>query len=155
MNAAMSAAMSEARVLLARVGGERFAFPIGEVLEAAEGPAITPVALAPAGLAGQCVHRGVLVPVLDAAALFGVRRGDGAGVILLVAGDAGPMALWVDDVIDMRTVRESQWRPLPVSAGAASGLLEGVLDLDGTLAAVVEMEALRGAMLARLTTEVR
>lgn len=147
--------MTQHRVLLARVGAERFAFPLGDILEVAEAPRLAPVAMAPAGVVGQCDHRGTLVPVLDAGTLLAAKRDAGSGVLLLMSGEAGPMALLVDDVVDMVPVAEAQWRPVPNTVGAAAALLEGVLDLDGTLAALVLTDALRAAMLARLTTEVR
>lgn len=147
------------RVLVARVGGERFAFPLADVIEVAEAPAIVPVALAPDGMAGQCVHRDRLLPVLDAGVLLGVpRAGDagsaGGGVLLLIETSGGRVALRVDDAVDMVTLEERHWRALPASGASAAAMLSAVLHLEGGIAGAVEMDALRGAMLARLMTEV-
>jgi len=62
------------RVLLVRLGRERFALPLGEVLEVMEAPALQPVALAPSGVVGQCLHRDRLVPVVDAATLLAAAK---------------------------------------------------------------------------------
>lgn len=146
--------MSAVRVLLARVGRETFAFPIGDVLEAFESPTVSPIALAPAGMIGQCTHRDQLVPVLDAGAMLGVPREEGTGVLLLLETDAGRVALRVDDVVDMVTVEPSRRRALPATGGAMTAMLEDVIDLGGGIAGSVAMDALRAAMAARLTTEV-
>jgi chemotaxis signal transduction protein len=156
----MQARPSVTRVLVARVGGERFAFPLADVVEVAEALPIVPVALAPIGMAGQCVHRDRLLPVLDAAVLLGVPRAGGAGpaggagVLLLFDTDGGRVALCVDDAVDMVTVEERQWRALPASGASAAVLLSAVLHLESGIAGAVAMDALRGAMLARLMTEV-
>ena len=146
--------MNAHRMLLARLGRELFAFPIGDVLEAFESPDVSPLALAPAGMLGQCTHRDRLVPVLDAGALLGVPREDGAGVLLLIETDAGRVALRVDDVLDMVNVEPSRRRVLPATGGIMTAMLEDVIDLGGGIAGSVAMDALRAAMAARLTTEV-
>lgn len=145
--------MTADRMLLARLGGEVFAFPIGDVLEAFESPAVAPIALAPAGMLGQCTHRERLVPVLDAGAMLGVPREAGAGVLLMIETDAGRVALRVDDVVDMVTVEPSRRRALPATGGMMTAMLEDVIDLGGGIAGSVAMDALRAAMAARLTTE--
>ncbi len=147
-------AAPERRVLLVRVGRERFAIPIGEVIEAFESPAVVPLALTPAGVLGQCTHRDRLVPVLDGGAMLGVPRDEADGVLLLLETDAGRAALRVDDVVDMVTVDPSRRRALPATGGAMTAMLEDVIDLDGTIAGSVAMDALRAAIAARLSTEV-
>lgn len=142
------------RLLVVRVGRERFAFPLGEVLEVSEAAEVTTLPLLPTGVMGQAAHRERLVPVLDAAQLLGgARDASAAGVLLHVdlAGDRA--ALWVDDVEDMVTAAASQWRPTPGTASAQSVLLDGVVDLGGEIAALVAMDAMRASMRARLTTE--
>ncbi|MBX7118710.1 MAG: chemotaxis protein CheW [Gemmatimonadaceae bacterium] len=136
------------RVLLVRLGRERFALPLGEVLEVMEAPALQPVALAPSGVVGQCLHRDRLVPVVDAATLLAAPRDGGAGVLLLLAQGEGRVALLVDDVVDMAPVHAGQWRPVPAMAGPAAALLDGVLDLEGRIAALVAMPALRAVVRA-------
>jgi chemotaxis signal transduction protein len=146
--------MSEIRALIAQVGNERFAFPLADVMEVTEAPTIVPIALAPHGMTGQCVHRDRLMPVLDAGALLGVPRANVSGVLLLIETEAGRAALCVDDVVDMVTVAQSQRRALPASGGAAVLMLAEVYHLADGIAGAVAMDALRAAMLARLTTEV-
>ena len=142
-----------ARLLLARVGLETFAFPIADVMEAVESPAVTPLALAPAGVAGQCTHRDRLVPVLDGGVMLGVPRAPGEGVLLLIDTVAGRLGLRVDDVLDMVEVDATRRRALPATGGAMTAMLEDVIDLGDGIAGAVAMDALRAAMAARLTTE--
>lgn len=153
MSESYTTAHSATRVLLARLGRETFAFPIGDVLEAFESPEVLPLALAPTGMLGQCTHRGRLVPVLDAGALLGVPREHGIGVLLLMDTEAGRVALRVDDVVDMVTVEPSRRRALPATGGVITAMLEDVIDLGGGIAGSVAMDVLRATMAARLTTE--
>ena len=142
------------RLLLARVGAETFAFPIAAVLEAAEAPAVSPLALLPAGVAGQCVHRDRLLPVIDAGTLLGVPRKEPRGVLLLIEINDNHAALWVDDVLDMVMLEPHQRRPVPAGSGAAGEMLSGVADLGGMIVALVAMDDLRATVRARLMAEV-
>lgn len=146
--------MSTERLLLARIGAETFAFPLASVLEAAEAPEVSPLALLPPGVAGQCVHRGRLLPVIDAGALLGVPRDDARGVLLLVDIDGERAALWVDDVLDMAILEPHQRRPVPAGSGVAGAMLDGVADLGTGIAALVAMDDLRATVRARLMAEV-
>ncbi len=146
--------MTSDRLLVVRVGRERFAFPLAEVLEVSEAPEVTSLPMLPVGVMGQAAHRERLVPVLDAAQLLGgARDARQAGVLLHVDVSGERAALWVDDVEDMVRVEPSQWRPTPGMASAQSVLLDGVVDLGGEIAALVAMDAVRATMRARLTTE--
>lgn len=146
--------MTAERLLLVRVGEERFAFPLAEVIEATEASAVTPLALLPEGVVGQCLYRDRLVPVLDGGALLGVPRLDTAGVMLVIEVDGERVALWVDDVIDTVPVDEERLRPVPAGSGAAGAVLRGVVDLGAGIAALVSMEDVRASVRARLMPEV-
>lgn len=145
----------EHRVLLARVGAERFAFPLRDLLEAVDAPVVTPVALAPVGVAGQCQHRDRLLVVLDAGSLVGVPRAGGAGALLVIEGNDGPFGLWVDDVEDMVAAPRRAWRGLPTEAARSSGVLRALLSLEDGIAALVDVGAVRTAATARMQSEAR
>lgn len=144
--------MTGDRVLLARIGAERFAFPIAEVVEAVDAPRVDPVALAPAGVVGQCSHRGRLLPVLDGGALLGVSRIGGAGALLVFATGGETIGLLVDDVLDAELAHPAQRRPVPQTGSASSGHLAGLLALPTGLAALVDLGILRATIRSRLAS---
>ena len=143
-----------ARVLVARVGSEYFAFPLADVLEAVDAPVVTTVPLTPTGVLGQCTHRGQLLPVLDPHRLLGAPLDAGSGTVLIMAADSTPFALQVDDVTDMATVRPSDRRALPEGTDR-TGMLAGLLAIDRLLVAAVEMTAFRATAATLLTTGTR
>ena len=153
MNVTAAASTRAHPFLLVRVGGESFALPIAEVLEVVDAPDVAPLPLTPEGVAGQCVHRGRLLPVLDAGAVLGVAREGGAGALLVVADGDARFGLLVDDALDMVAVDAAAMRPMPVGAGQSAGVLQAVLSLDRGLAALVDMDVVRANARARLTTE--
>lgn len=146
--------MNPERFLLARIGKETFAFPLAEVLEATEAAGVTPLALLPPGVAGQSVYRDRLLPVIDSGTLLGVTRSAPKGVLLVIKVDEDRVALWVDDVVDMVTVDPQRLRAVPAGGGGAGAMLRGVVELGGTIAAVVSMDDVRASVRARLMTEV-
>ena len=149
--------MTAERLLLARVGPETFAFPLAEVIEVievTEAREVTPLALAPAGVAGQSVYRDRLLPVIDGGTLLGVPRTSPAGVLLVIEVDGERVAIWVDDVLDMVTVEERRLRPVPAGSGRAGAMLRAVVDLGQGIAALVSMDDVRASVRARLMTEV-
>ena len=152
----MSAATSVAgtSLLLVRLGGESFALPIGDVLEVLDTPIITTLPLLPAGVIGQCAIRERLLTVLDGAALLGVPRRAQSGTLLVLEAEGTRFGMLVDDVEDLVRVEPEQWRSVPQTGTATTGLA-GVLDLGGRLAGVVEMAGIRAQVVAKLTTEMR
>lgn len=143
------------RVLLARVARERFAFPLAELQEAVDAPEIIAVPLAAAGLAGQCAHRGRLLPVFDAGVLLGVPREGGAGALLVLDGAGGPFGLLLDDVEDMVAAPRRAWRALPAAEGRVGSVLRALLALDDGIAALVDVGVLRATVADRLRAEGR
>lgn len=146
--------MTPERLLLARIGTETFAFPLAEVLEAVDATEVTPLALLPAGVAGQSVYRDRLLPVIDGGMLLGVTRSAPEGVLLVIEVDGECVALWADDVVDMVTVDARRFRAVPAGGGGAGAMLRGVVDLGDAIAAVVSMTDVRAFVRARLMTEV-
>jgi chemotaxis signal transduction protein len=142
------------RALIARVGEEHYALPLTAVLEAVDAPQVTPLPLMPDGVAGQCEHRGQMVPVLDPRAVLDAVRGDGPGTLLVMQEEELVFGLWVDDLSDMVVVDALARRALPNGADR-TGALAGLLALDGLLAGVVNLGALHTRARRLLTWEER
>lgn len=136
--------------LVARVGGERFAFPIGSVEEALDAPDVTPVPGTAAGLIGQLTIRDRTVSAFDAGWALGVQREGGAGAALVFRNGARRVALMVDDVEDLAQVEPSSVRAVPGGADT-DGVLSGVwLAADGeSVVSLVRVEALIARAIAR------
>ncbi len=116
--------------IIARVGGERFAFATRDVEEAVDAPTVGWVPAAQDGLLGQMRHRERTVSVFDAGWLFGLDRvdrtiGTSETALMLRDGDRR-MALIVDDVDDLFTIDLREVRPVPRGADA-DGVLHGVV----------------------------
>jgi purine-binding chemotaxis protein CheW len=142
------------RVLVARLGDERIALPLGNVVEVVDAPTVVPLPLTPKGVLGQCQWRGQWVPVLDPAVMLGVARSGGPGTLLVARGASRPFALWVDDVDDVRELSAENLRPVPAGTDKL-GRLRGIMQQDDDLIAVVDAEALADAAEATLQSEVK
>lgn len=127
--------------LLARIGDERFVFPVGEIEEVFDTPAVESLPLLPEGVLGQVAHRGHRIAVCDPKVLLGVARGPGAGVALCFRKDGAAFALWVDDALDLVQGSAEAMRPMPPGMDG-DGLLRGLLPVGPTLAAAVDVERL-------------
>lgn len=136
------------RLLIARVGVERIALAVESVREVIDAPHVTPLPLAPAGLAGQFALRGAQMPILDPGELLGIARsGDAAGAALVLADrDA---ALWVDDAEDVWESASAAERPIPAGSDRR-GVLRALLQRDGLVVAAVDAGALSAAASATL-----
>jgi chemotaxis signal transduction protein len=133
--------------VVTRVGDEHFAFPVSQVEEAVDAPAIARVSALPAGMLGQLLHRGRMVAAWDAAWAFriGTPRGIAETGVALVLRD-GPrrVAFVVDDALGMARVDPAGLRPVPEGADL-DGVLRGVCRLEEvghTLVNVVRVEVL-------------
>jgi chemotaxis signal transduction protein len=137
-----------ARLLIARIGAERIALAVESVREVIDAPLVTPLPLAPAGLAGQFALRGVQIPMLDPGELLGiVRSGESAGAALVLADrDA---ALWVDDAEDVWESASADERPIP-SGSDRRGVLRALLQRGAMVVAAVDAGALSAAASATL-----
>jgi len=134
--------------LLARVGTERFAFALAQVVEALDAPGLHDLPGRPAGMLGTMRHRGRTVPVWDAESAFGVGREGGEGTALVFHDGARGVALLVDDAEDIVEVADDAVRAAPAGADGG-GLLSGVYKNHGTLVNVVRVNVL----VARLVTQ--
>ena len=129
-----------ARLLVFRVGIERFAVPLSEVDEVIDAQPIQRLPDAPPAVLGVVSVRGVLLTAYDPRPLLLV---DGAadGALLLFVRGRRRVALAIDDVFDPTMVAEAEL--LPVPGGAASDpMLIGVVRRQSDVITVLDMNAL-------------
>jgi len=98
--------MTARKLLLFRSVGQVFAVEAGAVLEILPATPATRIPGAPAAVRGLVNVRGMLVTVVDAARAIGLAPGLQAtgGVLVLVKSRSRPVALAVDEVLDLATV---------------------------------------------------
>lgn len=128
-----------------QVGAEHYALPVEAVLEVARPARLTPVPGAPAHVVGVMNLRGEVLPVVDLAALAGLRPPGDATVIAVVESGGARAGLAVDAVVDVGELPEPS--PTDVAreylsgASSVNGDLVGILDPDAALAAAAWNEA--------------
>lgn len=135
------------RCLIARLGAERVALPIDTVELVLDAPTVERAPLAPPALAGHLEHGGQRVPVLQASVLFGVARGDAAGVAVLLRDP--PVALWMDDADDVWEITLTELQPAPALRDLPP-VLGGLLQRGNAVIGVVDPPALSAAIAASL-----
>lgn len=138
-----------ARLLVFRVGSERFAVELSAVAEVIATPAVQPVPDAPPTLLGITMLRGELVPIHDLRPLLHAGAGSMGGA-LLFSRDGRTIGLAIDDIHDALVIQEHELRPAP-GAGGADALLVGLVRRESELVAVLDVDALLAA--ARMDTE--
>jgi purine-binding chemotaxis protein CheW len=132
--------MNEVHVRV-RAGGEHYALPVSGVREIANFDRVTPVPGAPDGVLGIWSLRGDVVPVIDLAALLGLRPAAEPNRIVIAEGGRARAGITVESVLDVATLPEA---PEPTESGYLAGamLIErvpvGVVDLEAVLASVGE-----------------
>jgi purine-binding chemotaxis protein CheW len=139
----------EARVLVFRVGGERFAVSLPAVDEVIEAPLLRRLPDAPEHVRGVATLRGDLLSVFDPLSLLGVANrpsidsadGPGATLVFSRRGGGHRVGLAVDDVYDAMTISELELRGVPGSDGADGALL-GLVRRGSELIGVLDVEAL-------------
>ena len=149
--------------VVARVGDERFAFPVSQVEEAVDAPAVELVAAAPAGMLGQLPHRGRMVAAWRAGWAFRLTTPAGAavtGVALVLRDGPRRVALVVDDVMGMARIDPAEIHAVPDGADL-DGVLAGVCllaELGNTLVSIVRVDVLaaivspQGTMMSGMTS---
>lgn len=134
--------------VVARVGSERFAFPVTDVEEAIDAPQIDAVPGAALGLAGQLRYRDCTVSVFDGAWALGVRRAECSGTALILRDGTRRLAVLVDDVDDLTSFAPDAVHAVPAGIDS-DGVLSGVWFAGAAqLVGLVNTDAL----LIRLTT---
>ena len=136
------------RLLVFRVGAERFGVRLAAVGEIIDSPVVRRLPDAAPSLHGLATVRGELVPLYDARVVLDIEANDGkaAGAALLFSIEDRRIALAIDDVFDPVLVEEKELRPMP-GAGAADAIIRGLVRRGGDLVAVLDPAVLLDTML--------
>lgn len=122
-----------------RVGAERYALPVENVLEVDRLGELAPVPGAAGSSLGVRNHHGQVLSVFDLAAVFGIAR-DGPPQRIVVAVDAGRRAgLAIDEVTDvgpLPATTEESTSPFLHGSTLAGGRVVGVVNVRGVLDAL-------------------
>lgn len=121
------------------VAGETYAVPVGNVVEIAGVGEMTPVPGAPREVLGLRSLRGVIVPVIDLARLFGTSQDVPPGELLVAEVSITRAALAIDYVTDVGEL------PDPVEE-AESEFLLGTVVYRGDLIGMIDVPAIFGSL---------
>ena len=139
-----------ARLLVFRVGVERFGVPLDSVDEVVDAPAVQRLPDSGPGLLGVTMLRDALVRVYDARPILDVG-GSANGALLLFRRNGRRVGLAVDDVSDALTIEEAELRPAP-GLGATDEVVLGVVRRGGDLTTVLDVDTLLAIAAAAATT---
>ena len=141
-----------ARLLVFRVGAERFGVELQAVDEVIDAPAVQSIPDAPATVLGVATIRGELITVYDPHPLLRVQgrlEEGGNGAALLFARDDRRVALAIDDVYDAIRIEDGDLLKAPGGGAAASdGILVGLIRRAGELIGILDANALLDAAIA-------
>ncbi len=136
------------RLLVFRVGAERFGVALASVREVVDSPVVNRLPDPAEALLGVATVRGELIPLYDAGIILGLGKASaGPGAALLFAVGARRVALAIDDVFDPVVVDEPELRPMP-GAAAPDAIIRGLVRRGTDLVAVLDDAALVDTMLA-------
>lgn len=135
-----------ARLLVFQLGAERFAVALESVDEVIDAPAVQPLPGARPAVRGIAAIHGAMVTVYDARPLLDVGGGTDAAALLFTRGGRR-IALGVDEVFDAIAVAKGELRAAP-HAGAADGVVIGLIRRENELVAVLDANALLDAATA-------
>lgn len=135
-----------ARLLVFRLGAERFAVSLSAVEEVVEAPPLAHVPDAPAGVLGIATLRGGFVTVYDPRPLLGVQ-GPVTGPLLVFVRDDRRVGVAVGDVLDAIVAEDDEVLQVPGSQGS-DGILIGVIRRPPDLIAILDANALLDAATA-------
>ena len=135
-----------ARVLVFRVGRERFAVSLLAVDEVIEAPEMQRMPDAPPQVRGVATVRGQLLSIYDPLALLGAplsgdREARPGATLVFTRGEGHRVGLAVDDVYDAVTIAESEMLGVPGSDGSDGALL-GLVRRGSQLIGMVDVDAL-------------
>jgi purine-binding chemotaxis protein CheW len=128
------------RMLVFRLGSERFALPLAAVDEVIEIPPVQPLPDSSNLILGVATLRGELVSIIDPRALLHAGDGD-YGMILLFTTGNRRVGMAIDDVFDPILVEAGDVRAAP-GMDASDGLLQGVVRRDAHLIGILDGDAL-------------
>jgi purine-binding chemotaxis protein CheW len=136
------------RLLVFRVGTERFGLDLRSVDEVIDAPAVQSIPDASRTVLGVATIRGELITLYDPRPLLRVEgRLDGAA--LLFMRDDRRVGLAIDDVYDAVAIDEAEFLKAPRGgADASDGILVGLVRRGGELIGILDANALLDAAIA-------
>lgn len=132
------------RLLVFRMGAERFALRLGAVDEVIDAPPVQPLPDAAEGQLGLTTLRDELIAIFDPGPILHVTVSTASAVLLFRRGGKR-VGLAIDDVYDAITVEADELRSAPGSE-AADGILAGVVRRGPDLIGVLDADALLDAV---------
>jgi len=133
------------------VADEQYGVDIMAVREIKDWSAITQLPNQPDYMRGVLNLRGVIVPIIDLRCRFGNGLTDATPmhVIIVIQIDGETVGLLADQVLDIIAVDPSQIQPVPkVSHDARTGFLSGLVAIERTMIALIELKSLFAAQVA-------
>jgi purine-binding chemotaxis protein CheW len=127
------------------VGDEQYGVNIMAVREIKDWSAITQLPNQPDYMRGVLNLRGVIVPIIDLRCRFGNGLTDATPmhVIIVIQIDGDTVGLLADRVLDIIAVDHAQIQPVPkVSQDARNSFLSGLVAIDKTMTALIDLKAL-------------
>jgi purine-binding chemotaxis protein CheW len=127
------------------VGDEQYGVNIMAVREIKDWSAITQLPNQPDYVRGVLNLRGVIVPIIDLRCRFGNGLTDATPmhVIIVIQIEGETVGLLADRVLDIIAVDQAQVQPVPkVSQDARTGFLSGLVAIDKTMTALIDLKAL-------------
>ncbi len=132
-----------ARLLVFRLGTERFAVELSAIDEVIDAPLAQRLPDSPPNVLGLAAIRGELVAIYDPRPVLHVGDTLDGAALLFVHNDRR-VAIAIDDVYDAITVEPSDIQAAPGST-SGDGVLVGVVQRNGALIAVLDAESLLDA----------
>ena len=133
------------------VADEQYGVDIMVVREIKDWSAITRLPHQPDYMRGVLNLRGVIVPIIDLRCRFGNGLTDATPmhVIIVIQIDGETVGLLADQVLDIIAVAPSPIQPVPkVSHDARTGFLSGLVAIEKTMIALIELKSLLTAQIA-------
>ena len=131
-----------------QVGRETYGVPITSLHEIVRVPEITAVPDAPDYLEGVINLRGVIVPIFDLRAQFGLDLTvpTSMHVVIIVSAGTRTIGLLVDTVSDIISVDPKAIRPVPeMGLAAEDQFFEGLVAIDARMVTLVSLAGLFGS----------
>lgn len=141
--------MAELQLVVFRLAGEQFAAPITRVREILRPLRVTRMPRVAHFVRGLFNLRGQVLPLLDTRARLGLgptddaRAKDPRARVMVLEAQGEPVGLMVDEVMEvLRCAEEDLQAPANVLDLPAAHFLASVLDLDGRLVLVLDLDRL-------------
>ena len=148
---------SDKQFITFRLGAQEYGVDIMVVREIKGWSETTAIPNAPHFIRGVINLRGIIVPIMDLRARFGMELTEQTqtNVVIIIITGARTTGLLVDAVSDIISVEPTSIRPIPqLGSGAHESLLTGLVALDNRMVSLVSLEGLIGNGDLRLAVHV-